>query len=210
MPLQRLVELETRLQVVESHGTAPANTLRQKTATERSATIDAVGSSQAVTVIDTENDVTEVDRTAIAYYVTSQGDMEYQGRAGERTFMQAFRDRLDSWPDDDFLRMKNASNAGTPDFLSSASHEYTETVLPPKELTMQLVDAALNAHRYLSFVHVPSVYTSLDLLYDLGEANYGVAEERFLPLLFAILAYGSLYAELEDVGSDWESTVSRG
>ena len=75
---------------------------------------------------------------------------------------------------------------------------------------MQLVDAALNAHRYLSFVHVPSVYTSLDLLYDLGEANYGVAEERFLPLLFAILAYGSLYAELEDAGSDWESTVSRG
>lgn len=124
--------------------------------------------------------------------------------------MQAFRDRLSSWPDDEFFHKKNASNVGTPDFLSLASHEYAETVLPPKELAMQLVDAALTAHRYLSIVHVPNFYTSLDLLYDLGEANYGVAEERLLPLLFAILAYGSLYAELEDAESDWESTVSQG
>lgn len=209
MPLQRLAELETRLQAIESRGSVPADASQQLSSTTPAA-VGIIGPTRSPTASNAGNGVPEADRAAIAYHVTDQGDIEYQGRAGERTFMQAFRDRLNSWPDDDFLHEKITSNSGTPDFLSSAPQESAETVLPSKEFATQLVDAALDAHRFLSIVHRPSFYTSFDLLYDLGEADYGIAERRFLPLLYAVLAYGSLYVEFELMGWDWEATVSQG
>ncbi len=154
--------------------------------------------------------VPESDCGTIAYHITTRGNIEYQGGAGERTFMQGFKDRLNNWPDDDFFHEILTSTSSTPDLLASVSQKSTDITLPSKELAAELVDAALDAHSFLSIIHRPSFYASFDLLYNLHEVDYGIAEKRFLPLLYAVFAYGSLYVESGPFGLDWVETVSRG
>ncbi|KAL5388762.1 hypothetical protein DPSP01_002868 [Paraphaeosphaeria sporulosa] len=68
------------------------------------------------------------------------------------------------------------------------------TDLPPKKIARTLCDSALvDASAMLRVVHLPSFYKSLDRIYDTTPENYGNAENTFLPLLYAVLALGSLF-----------------
>lgn len=68
------------------------------------------------------------------------------------------------------------------------------TDLPPKKIARILCDNALiDASALLRVVHLPSFYKSFDRVYEITPENYGNAENTFLPLLYAVLALGSLF-----------------
>lgn len=70
--------------------------------------------------------------------------------------------------------------------------------LPPRTVARALASNALDdACALLRFVHKPSFYTLLDRIYDLAPEAYGDRENRFLPLLYMVLALGSLFAKTD-------------
>ncbi|KAJ4360834.1 Gypsy retrotransposon integrase-like protein 1 [Didymosphaeria variabile] len=71
------------------------------------------------------------------------------------------------------------------------------TDLPPKKIARTLCDSALiDASAMLRVVHLPSFYKSLDRIYEITPENYGNAENTFLPLLYAVLALGTLFPKV--------------
>ncbi|KAF2449753.1 hypothetical protein P171DRAFT_199257 [Karstenula rhodostoma CBS 690.94] len=71
------------------------------------------------------------------------------------------------------------------------------TDLPPKKIARALCDNALiDASAMLRVVHLPSFYKSLDRIYEITPENYSNAENTFLPLLYAVLALGSLFPKV--------------
>ena len=80
---------------------------------------------------------------------------------------------------------------------STAPHA-AGTDLPPKKVARVLCDNALvDASAMLRVVHLPSFYKSLDRMYEIAPENYGNAENTFLPLLYAVLALGTLFPKVK-------------
>jgi hypothetical protein len=58
-------------------------------------------------------------------------------------------------------------------------------------------NALVDASAMLRVVHLPSFYKSLDRMYEITPENYGNAENTFLPLLYAVLALGTLFPKVK-------------
>ncbi|CZT49777.1 related to transcriptional activator Mut3p [Rhynchosporium secalis] len=66
--------------------------------------------------------------------------------------------------------------------------------LPSRETAKALCDDALNcACSLLRFVHQPSFYEMFNRMYDVSPETFDDAENRFLPLLYTVLALGSMF-----------------
>lgn len=66
--------------------------------------------------------------------------------------------------------------------------------LPSRETARILCHNALNcACALLRFVHQPSFYKMFDRIYDVPPENFGDEENRFLPLLYVVLALGCMF-----------------
>lgn len=66
--------------------------------------------------------------------------------------------------------------------------------LPSREHARELISNALNkACALLRFVHQPTFYELFDRIYDVPVENYGNDENKFLPLLYVVLALGSMF-----------------
>ncbi|KZF24154.1 hypothetical protein L228DRAFT_266514 [Xylona heveae TC161] len=77
--------------------------------------------------------------------------------------------------------------------------------LPPRETAMQLCANALDdACALMRLVHQPSFYEMVDRIYSTPPENFANAENRFLPLLYVILALGCLFAKTEQSALDRE------
>ncbi|KAF2101209.1 hypothetical protein NA57DRAFT_25191, partial [Rhizodiscina lignyota] len=85
------------------------------------------------------------------------------------------------------------SNAESPMDGSSPS---PPTDLPSKEVAKELVDIAINdAASLLRVVHEPTIWKAFDKIFDKSPENYTNDDNMFLPLLYAILALGSLFSK---------------
>lgn len=66
--------------------------------------------------------------------------------------------------------------------------------LPTKAVAMILCGDSINrACSLLRFVHAPSFYVMVDRIYDVPPESFGESENRFLPLLYMVLALGCLF-----------------
>lgn len=66
--------------------------------------------------------------------------------------------------------------------------------LPPREYAMSLCQGSLDsACALLRFVHQPTFYMMLNRIYDMPPDTFGDSENRFLPLLYMVLALGSMF-----------------
>lgn len=71
--------------------------------------------------------------------------------------------------------------------------------LPSKEVAYQLCDLTMSdACCLMRFMHKPTFWTMFDKIYDTSSDSWGVEEHRYLPLLYAILAVGTMFAKGED------------
>jgi hypothetical protein len=86
--------------------------------------------------------------------------------------------------------------------------------LPSKDVARQLCDNAINdAASLLRVVHYPSFLKQLDAVYETPPESYGNAENVFLPLLYAVMALGTLFSkddggELDRKG--YENAIAEG
>ena len=89
--------------------------------------------------------------------------------------------------------LDSPSSAQTSPADSSSLH-IAGTDLPSKNVARLLCDAALvDASALLRVVHLPSFYKSFDRIYETLPENYSQVENTFLPLLYAVLALGTLF-----------------
>lgn len=87
------------------------------------------------------------------------------------------------------------------------------TDLPFKNEARVLCDNALiDAGALMRIVHLPSFYKSMDRIYELPPESYGNAENSFLPLLYAVLALGTLFSKKDAVSGDvgYEACIDDG
>ncbi|GME54241.1 hypothetical protein GTA08_BOTSDO03581 [Neofusicoccum parvum] len=85
--------------------------------------------------------------------------------------------------------------------------------LPPKGKAQELCDTAINdASALLRVVHLPTFWKSFEELYSKSPEEYGAAENSFLPLLYTVLALGTLFSrtseDLDEVG--YENAINQG
>ena len=90
--------------------------------------------------------------------------------------------------------------------------------LPPREIAKVLCENSLNcACALLRFVHQPTFYRMFDRIYDIPPENFGDEENRFLPLLYVVLALGCMFyspslSNIQDgsAPNSYESCISEG
>ena len=153
-----------------------------------------------------------------------RGHWDFHGHSSGLVFLRRMRDQLGGLMGQSegnglpFLQTRNLSLAlesprSTGDTPSDSGlpniHE-----LPPKEHARKLCQNALDdACALMRFVHQPSFYSMLDRVYDVRPENFGDNENRFLPLLYAAIAVGYLFAK-EDYSqlqvNGYESAIDHG
>ena len=71
--------------------------------------------------------------------------------------------------------------------------------LPPKEQGMYFCELMMgDACSLMRFMHKPTLWKMFHRIYDRPEAEWGNEEHRYLPLLFALMAVGTMFAKSED------------
>jgi len=138
-----------------------------------------------------------------------EGNWDFHGSSSGRIFLRKMRDQFgdlmgkpDSMP---FMRYNNATPRSqpteSPKTLADSpvgstlpkTHE-----LPAKHCAQLLCGNALDeAGALIRVVHQPTFYAMLHRIYDTPYEKYGEEEHRFLPLLYGVIAQGSLFARAD-------------
>lgn len=152
-----------------------------------------------------------------------EGNWDYHGTSSGLSFMRRLREQFGdviapSAASSPFVKYRPMSQVL--DSPSSAQQSPADsssvlphgTDLPPKNEARLLCDNALiDAGALLRVVHLPSFYKSLDRMYEVAPENYGNSENAFLPLLYAVLALGTLFKKETEPGeADYESFIDEG
>ncbi|OLN85785.1 Activator of stress genes 4 [Colletotrichum chlorophyti] len=94
------------------------------------------------------------------------------------------------------INLDSPASAASSPFDSTRS---TAPELPPKDVARKLCYYSLNcATCLLRIVHVPTFYEMFDRIYEKPYEEYTKDEHRFLGLLFAVMALGCMYANLDE------------
>jgi hypothetical protein len=144
------------------------------------------------------------------FHIINQGEIEFQGNSGDRSFLQSFREKLNDWSDSTAAQEHLTPNVAVPDFFVPDLQAAAGVTLPARDWAVKLAEAALDAQMLTSIVHRPSFSTSFDLIYALEGSDYSVREKKFLPLLYAIFAFGCLFVESETETLERDAIVLQG
>lgn len=152
-----------------------------------------------------------------------EGKWDYHGHSSGLSFMrrlqQQFGDIIAPPGSALFVKYRPMSqvfdspNSAYQSPSDSTNAAVSGTDLPPKQEARVLCDNALvDAGALLRVVHLPAFYKSMDRIYDTPPEDYGAAENTFLPLLYAVLALGTLFPK-QDVALDeisYEAAIEEG
>lgn len=144
------------------------------------------------------------------YHAVQQDEIEFQGYSADRSFVRSLDANLGSWYGGELSWQQLPAPAQVPTFFEVERQAAVRITLPEKELAAKLVNAAFDAQILLCLVHRPSFETSFNLVYSLEETNYSVSEKRFLPLLYAVFAYGCMAIPPGSYGLGCEHKLSQG
>lgn len=149
-----------------------------------------------------------------------QGHWDYRGNSSGFNFMRRMREQFGDiiGPEGKatpFVKPRVVhpifdspkSNADSP-----MEHSSLHADLPSKEAAKLLCDLAINdASSLLRTVHMPTFSRSLDRIYEMPPENYGHEENTFIPLLYSVLALGSLHAKDDAIDrKGYESATDEG
>lgn len=134
--------------------------------------------------------------------IDESGNLDFHGGSSGAVFMNMFRDLLSndqgvpffpslpmpktlvSLHDSPRSSIESPIDAGIPNTME----------LPSREMAKILCDNSLDcACALLRFIHRPTFSKMFDRIYDLPPENFGDAENRFLPLLYMVLAVGCMF-----------------
>ena len=150
-----------------------------------------------------------------------QGNFEYHGHSSGLSFVRRMREQLGDvmGPEGQatpFIKSRPISQV----FDSPRSNTDSPWELPPgsdlptREIALDLCDNAVNdASSLLRFIHWPTFQKQVDSIYSKAPENWGNDENAFLPLLYAAMALGTLFAKAEDSDLDrkgYENAIEKG
>lgn len=140
-----------------------------------------------------------------------EGNWDFHGHSSGRVFLRKMREQFGDLmrPEDTESRNSpfvNYSKSGSQSVSSPRSAvespgnlkpAFTHD-LPRKNCALLLSGNALDdAGAILPLVHQPSYYNMLDRVYDTPNEEYSDEENRFVPLLYSVIALGALFARAE-------------
>ena len=136
-----------------------------------------------------------------------EGHWDFHGHSSGRAFLSKMRDQfgdLMGKPEGytmPFVRNRDqTSQPLTSPSTSSVSSPMVQRApntndLPAKDCALPLCANALDdVCAILRFVHQPTFYAMVDRVYDMQPEDLGPQENKFLPLLYATIALGTLFA----------------
>jgi hypothetical protein len=197
---------------------------------KRNTTAPAVGASNpaaAKTNASTESgdELLEsmVDNTG-SLDLDDQGHWDYHGQSSGVMFLRRMREQFGDLFGQElyrgtgsFLRPRPMSQFFDSPRSSDSPMESIASIhdLPTKEIAKELCSNALDdACTLMRFVHQPSFYAMLDRIYDTPPDQYTNEENRFLPLLYVVMALGCLFAKTEqsklDLKDGYEGATDQG
>lgn len=150
-----------------------------------------------------------------------RGGWDFRGTSSGAVFLGRMKDHFRGLLDYDtrtaFLPRPSKNESSQFTSMSTSSPDaYSHHVydLPPKERAHQLCLSALTcATALLRIVHIPSFFDQFDDLFDKPQETFGVDDSRFLGLVYAVMAVGSMYstAEEDDEHSvDYKQAIEEG
>jgi hypothetical protein len=150
---------------------------------------------------------------------TDNGDVDFHGLSSGAAFLSHFTQHFPELLRHDsripFLPQATRLNlpSGLP-MTVAASSSYNYTKLPPRHLARMLCEYSFkHASSLLRIVHVPSFYKRFDALYDGQSVGSAQDRDRYMGLLYSILALGSMYDVDENDPSNpdhYDEAISRG
>jgi hypothetical protein len=154
----------------------------------------------------------ERGKKAKTRHAIGQTEVEFHGHSSEAGFLERMRDKLGDGIDISRASLDKADKRSLPgprlfDFTTSPA---SLASLPSKERAQELVDIALDAFPFLCVIHRPNFDYRLNLIYALKPEDYDAAGARFLPLLYSIMALGSLFADIDKEGCSREQSTAQG
>ncbi|KAL9100115.1 MAG: hypothetical protein Q9163_004476 [Psora crenata] len=136
-----------------------------------------------------------------------EGYWDFHGHSSGRAFLRKMREQfgdLMGKADNDmpFIKSSSGSQSGNSPVSTAQSPMGSKLPntndLPNKRCAMQLCSNALDdACAVLRFVHQPSFYALFDRVYNTPSENLETQDLKFLPLLYAVIALGTLFATAE-------------
>ncbi|KAF2657041.1 hypothetical protein K491DRAFT_714785 [Lophiostoma macrostomum CBS 122681] len=152
-----------------------------------------------------------------------EGNWDYHGHSSGLSFMRRLQQQYGEFnapapsitgtsPFARYRPLSQALDSPTQSPAESSDRLLTGTDLPPKKEARILCDYALiDAGALLRVVHLPSFYKSMDRIYETQPENYNNAEHTFLPLLYAVLALGTLFSRRsEESEGGYEASIDEG
>jgi len=152
-----------------------------------------------------------------------EGNWDYHGHSSGLSFMrrlqQQFGDIIAPPSSSPFVKYRPMSQVFDSPSSAHQSPADSSSVLPSgtdlpskREARILCDNALIDAGALLRVVHMPTFYKSMERMYEISPENYGNAENTFLPLLYAVLALGTLFSkkdvEMDEAG--YESTIDEG
>jgi hypothetical protein len=137
-----------------------------------------------------------MDKFVLTQHATESGEAGYQGYSGDRSFIQRMRE-VRNWAGAEVHRRLRRSEGQLPRLFEPDYGLAATTYLPSKERSRILIEAALESHSLLPTLHRPTFDYSWNVVYSIESSQYTADEVRFIPLLYAVLALGCLFAQAD-------------
>ena len=204
--MERIESLESRLKVMESSISVNAERVSSPVTSD-------IWNTTNKTTLATPNEGTapaELGNRDKVYHAVEQDEIEFRGYSADRSFIQCLNVKLGDWRGGDVTWQQLPSRTSAPAFFEVEGQTPARVTLPERAIAARLVDAALDAQILLCILHRPSFDVSFNLVYSLEEADYSAKEQKFLPLLYAIFAYGCLVIDPGSYGPGCDKKVSQG
>lgn len=203
--------MEKRLKAIESNQHYPFPAVDPEEAPSASNQAQIIPQPEDLLISPTtptsgKTDFEEIGKCATAHHYVEQGEIEFHGTSADRTFMEGLLEKLG---DSSVTHQRITIDGSVPGLFQSDLRYSEEVPLPGRDQAMKLVEAALDAQILLHIVHRPSFEFSFNMVYSLEPSEYSVKERRFLPLLYAILAYGSLFVDPFAERLEYEEIITR-
>ncbi len=135
-----------------------------------------------------------------------EGNWDFHGHSSGRIFLRKMRDQFgdlmgkpDAMPLMSYTSLSQpAGRIGTAKALADTPNLPKTHDLPAKRCALLLSGNALDdAGAIIRIVHQPSYYAMLHRIYDMPYEELSDEEHKFLPLLYGVLALGTLFARAE-------------
>ncbi|PTB61881.1 hypothetical protein BBK36DRAFT_1130788 [Trichoderma citrinoviride] len=187
-----------KLKVKEGDQSCPSSAVGTTAASASASSPPRIESSQEHIQSSANNPATaktdseEIGKCATAHHFIEQGEIEFHGTSAERTFMEELMEKIG---DSSVTHPRLPIHASVPGLFHSDARLSDDVPLPARDQAMRLVEAALDAQVLLHIIHRPSFDFSFHMIYSLEPSEYSLKERRFLPLLYAVIAFGSLFID---------------